>query len=183
VITQFDEYKLLERVHNPFYKPAMVEWLEKMFDHSYKREWYSTYHAFDIHGVISRPDYRKKGKEFNLNYYPYAKETLQYLTKYRPDMVLFLHTSSYPEEIENYMEQFKSDGIHFKYINENPEISSASGCFGHYEKKPYFNSYFEDKAGFRPDRDWKPLYKYFINQKRLPDPNWEFKSDEEYHKK
>jgi hypothetical protein len=174
---------MLEKINNPFYKPAMVEWLEKMFDHAYKREWYETYHAFDVHGVISKPDYRKQGGEFTLNYYPYAKETLQFLTKHRPDMILILHTSSYPDEIEMYLKQFEKDDIHFKYVNENPEISSAKGSFGCYDKKMYFNSYFEDKAGFRPEKDWKPVYKYFSSQKRLPNPNWSFKTKETYHKK
>jgi len=170
-------------MRNPFYKPALLEWTEKMFAHAFNKQWYETYHAFDIHGVISKPDYRKSGEEFRINYYPYAKETLQYISKNRPDMVLFIHTSSYPNEIKSYMEQFEMDGIHFKYVNENPEISEASGCFGCYDKKPYFNVYFEDKAGFRPEKDWKPFLKYFKKTKNIPNKNWSFKTSETYHEK
>jgi hypothetical protein len=182
MVKSYDIY-INENMKNPFYKPALLIWLEKMFKHAEQKKWYETYHAFDIHGVISKPDYRKAGKEFGVNYYPYAKETLQYLTKHRPDMILYIMTSSYPEEIKLYMEQFEKDRIHFKYVNENPEISDAKGCYGHYDKKPYFNSYWEDKAGFRPEKDWYYLYKYFTTTKYRPDPNWKFKTEEEYHKK
>jgi len=164
------------------YKPGLLYWIEKMFIHAEQKKWYDTYHCFDIHGVISKPDYRKVGDEFNINYYPYAKETLQFLTKNRPDMVLFIFTSSYKSEIDSYMEQFKKDDIFFRYVNENPEVSEATGCFGFYDKKPYFNSYFEDKAGFNPVLDWQPIYEYFVNSEYKPDSSWKFKTIETYHK-
>ena len=170
--------------YNPFYKPSLLKWLKRMFDHAHNKQWYETYHAFDVHGVISIPDYRKTekvGEEFKINYYPYAKETLQYLTKHRRDMILYIFTSSYQNEIDRYMNQFEKDGIHFKYINENPEISDSKGSFGCYDKKPYFNSYFEDKAGFIPETDWKPIYNYFRKNKKLPNPKWSFKTEENYH--
>lgn len=168
------------------YKPALLRWIEKMFDHAKEHQWFETYHCFDIHGVISNPDYRKTekvGEEFTINYYPYSKETLQFLTKNRPDMILFIFTSSYKHEIDRYMEQFEKDEIYFKYVNENPEISDAKGCFGCYDAKPYANSIWEDKSGFDPETDWKPIYDYFVNSDYRPDPSWSFKTDEIYHKK
>lgn len=36
-----------------FYKPSLLEWIEKMFKHAEQKQWYETYHALDIHGVIS----------------------------------------------------------------------------------------------------------------------------------
>jgi hypothetical protein len=168
------------------YEPQILKWIKKMFEHAEKKQWYETYHAMDIHGVISKPDYRKNadklGQEFSINYYPYAKETLQYLTKNRPDMILFLFTSSYPEEIKIYMDIFEKDGIYFKYINENPEISESKGSFGYYYQKPYWNTIWEDKSGFDPDTDWEPIYRYFTNSAYKPDPSWSFKSNEQYHK-
>lgn len=167
------------------YEPSLLKKMREMFEHSRKKQWYETYHAFDVHGVISKPDYRKTekvGEEFKINYYPYAKELLQWLTKNRPDMVLILFTSSYPKEIERYMEQFKKDGIVFKYVNENPEISEAKGSFGYYDKKPYYNSIWDDKAGFIPETDLEPIYNYFTTDEYRPDPKWSFKSDENYHK-
>jgi len=163
------------------YTPALLTWIAKMFDHAYKKQWYETYWFFDLHGVISKPDYRKQIKE--IIYYPYAKETLQFISKNRKDIIMILFTSSYPEEIKAYMEILENDDIYFKYVNENPEITDTKGSFGYYYTKPYYNVLFEDKAGFDPETDWKPIYEYFINSTYRPDPNWLFKTEEDYHDK
>ena len=134
-----------------------LKWIKKMFIHSKKSGYYETYWAIDIHGTISKPDYRRDKKV--INYYPYAKETLQLLSK-RDDIILILYTSSYPEEIKIYQKTFIKDDIKFKYVNENPEISEEKGSFGYYDDKFYFNVLIDDKAGFDP-KDWKQIYKYF----------------------
>lgn len=163
---------------NPFYTPAILKWIKKMFLHAETHEWYETYWAFDLHGVISKPDYRKQTKE--IEYYPYVRETLQLMSQ-RDDIVMFLFTSSYPEEVEKYMETFTKDNIRFKYVNENPEISETTGCFGYYYKKPYYNVLFEDKSGFLPFRDWEYLYKYFKTTEYRPNSLWSKKFKENYH--
>ena len=165
---------------NPFYKPQTLSWIEKMFNRAKDKQWYETYWFFDLHGVISIPDYRKTIKE--ITYYQYAKETLKYITKHRPDVIMILFTSSYPDEIKTYIDIFENDGIHFKYINENPEIVDAKGCFGYYDKKPYYNVLIDDKAGFNPLRDWKPILKYFKKTDYTPFKKWSFKTKEKYHK-
>lgn len=149
----------------------MVETVKKMFAYSFKKEWYKTYWAFDIHGVIFKPNYNKDLLE--AEFYPFAKETLQLLTK-RDDIVLIMFTSSYPNEIEFYQKVFKENNINFKYINENPEIKTSES-FGYYESKWYFNLLFEDKAGFDAAEDWSRIYYYIMwcnDVKYLPDPNW-----------
>jgi len=161
-------------------KSALLKWIEKMFIHAEKKQWYETYWLFDVHGVISKPDYRKDVKE--INYYPYAKETLQFITKHRPDIIMIMFTSSYPEEIKIYMDIFKKDDIHFKYVNENPEISDSKGSFGYYYQKPYYNVLLDDKSGFDPYEDWEPIYNYFLTTNYHPNPKWSFKSNESYHK-
>lgn len=161
------------------YTPSVLKWIEKMFKHAEAHQWFETYWGFDVHGVISKPDYRKVTKE--IDYFPYAKETLKLMSE-RNDIVMFLFTSSYPEEVQKYMDTFRKDGIHFKYVNENPEISDATGCFGYYYQKPYYNVLFEDKSGFDPDADWKPIYDFFLKTEYKPDPNWTFKKKESYHK-
>ena len=75
-----------------------------MFKYAEKREWFETYWCIDFHGVISKPDYRRETKE--INYYPYAKETLQLLTK-RKDIVLMMYTCSYKSEISYYVKFFE----------------------------------------------------------------------------
>jgi hypothetical protein len=150
----------------------MRNWIEKMFDHSFEKQWFETYWAFDIHGTILVPTFRKDS--YDSEFYPYAKETLQLLTK-RDDIIMILSTSSYPQEIEHYQKVFKENDIFFKYVNENPDIDSSKGNFGHYTSKFYFNVLLEDKAGFQPEIEWKEIYYYLLECERnnyLPDPKW-----------
>ncbi len=173
------EQKLLE--------PQLLTWIKTMFEHAQQKQWYETYWAFDIHGTISVPDYRKGEKkstteENKVIYYPFAMETLQLLTETRPDIIKIISSSSYPEELKIYTDIFKKDGILFKYANENPEIADAKGSFGFYEKKFYYNVMFEDKAGFNPHTDWEPIYNYLKAIPYRPDPTWSMKYKEEYHK-
>ena len=160
-------------------EPGILVWIKKMFNHAKERQWYETYFSIDVHGVISKPDYRRIVKK--INYYPYAKETLQIMSN-RDDIIMIMSTSSYPDEIEIYLDQLAKDNIKFKYVNENPEISSDKGSFGYYKDKYYFNVSFDDKAGFDPYRDWKFLYDYFMSSNYLPDKKWSMKYKEPYHK-
>lgn len=168
-------------------KSYLLRWVDKVFKHAWEKEWYETYWAFDIHGTISVPDYRKgikkgEGDSSDIIYYPYAKETLKLLTETRPDIIKIIYTSSYPDELKIYMKRFEEDGINFKYVNENPEVEDAKGSFGFYEKKFYFNVLFDDKAGFDAENDWKLLYNYFKNTKYKPNQGWSMKYKEKYHK-
>jgi len=55
------------------------------------------------------------------------------------------------------------NGINFDYVNENPEIPTNMEGYGNYDKKPYMNVLFEDKAGFLGEYDWSDVYHYLIN--------------------
>ena len=150
----------------------LVEFISKMFDHSFEKEWYETYWVIDLHGTIIKPNY--KDSSYPAEYYPYAKQVLQILSK-RPDIKLILYTSSFPKEIEEYLKKFEEDEIHFDAVNENPGISSKNGNFGFYEKKFYFNVMIEDKAGFSSEDEWQQIYvllKEYEKTKYLPDPKW-----------
>jgi len=115
------------------------------------KDWDKMYFVFDIHGTILKPNYELGNipKEF----YPMAKEALQIISK-MSDVVMILYTCSHPHEIEQYIEYFKENDIHFAYVNENPEIKTNLEGYGCYDKKPYMNVLFEDKAGFCGDEDW-----------------------------
>lgn len=176
---RIEYYEWLKRMVESRYEPSIIKWIDRMFSHSEQKKWFETYWAIDIHGTVSIPDYRKVVKK--IEYYPYAKETLKLMSE-RDDMILIMSTSSYPDEIEIYDEQFKNDKIVFKYINENPEISTDKGSFGYYDNKFYFNVFFDDKAGFNPARDWEFLYEYFSTTKFRPNKNWNMKFKETYHK-
>lgn len=125
------------------------------FELKEKRNWDKTYWAFDIHGTILRPNYTYGNTPDD--FYPMAKETLQFISKL-PDVVMFLYTCSHPHEIEEYLQLFKKFDIDFKYVNENPEVQTEKEGYGNYDKKPYMNVLFEDKAGFNPEVEWQEVY-------------------------
>ena len=129
--------------------------LKNHYDLKITRNWDKTYWGFDVHGTILKPNYTygKTPDEF----YPLAIETLQIISK-MPDVVMFLYTCSHPHEIDEYIKLFIKNDIHFNYINENPEIVTDLTGYGCYDKKPYMNVLFEDKAGFDPENDWGLVY-------------------------
>lgn len=114
-----------------------------------ERGWERTYWAFDVHGTMIFPNY--SSVEIPKQFYPHAKEVLQALSL-REDVCMILFTCSHSHEMEQYLEYFRNNNIHFKYVNCNPEV--ASGGYGCFDSKFYFNVLFEDKAGFDPVEDW-----------------------------
>ena len=149
-----------------------TKYIQKLFDISFRKEWYETYWVFDLHGTIMKPSYDLNDK--SVKYYPFAKEVLQILSK-RDDIKLIMWTSSYPLEIEYYNKIFIEDGILFDAINENPTISSNNGNFGYYEKKFYFNILFDDKATFDPENEWESIFNFLMEYEKtnfLPNKNW-----------
>lgn len=125
------------------------------------RGWDRTFWGFDIHSTILKPNYQHGN--IPDEFYPMAKETLQFLSKL-PDVVMFLYTCSHPNEIDEYLELFKNNDIHFKYVNENPEVPTDPNGYGNYDKKPYINVLFEDKAGFDAETEWMEVYQLMINR-------------------
>lgn len=149
----------------------MVDFLHQMFLTAFKKEYYETYWAFDLHGTIIQPTY--KGTE--VLYYPHAKETLQLLTKTRPDIRKILWTSSFLNEVEDYKKAFEKDGIHFEFVNCNTDIDNIKGNFGYYKDKFYFDALFDNKSGFSPEIEWEQLYWFLkdcYENEFLPDPRW-----------
>jgi hypothetical protein len=133
----------------------IIKAIENCMLHAKRRNWDKTYWAFDIHGTMIKPNY--KTNEIAKEFYPYAIEVMQVLSK-RTDIVRILYTCSYPHEIEQYVQHFKTHDIHFDYVNSNPEV--ADGGYGYYKDKFYFNVLFEDKAGFDGDTDWLLIRKW-----------------------
>lgn len=127
------------------------------FEYKEKRNWDKTYWFFDIHGTILKPNYEygNTPKDF----YPYAVETLQFLTKL-PDVEMIIYTCSHPHEIQEYIKLFADFGITFKFVNENPEVPTQVDGYGCYDKKPYMNVLFEDKAGFDPETEWQEVLEF-----------------------
>jgi hypothetical protein len=122
-----------------------------------ERGWGITYWCVDIHDTMIKSNY-KTGAIPN-EFYPFAVEVLQYLTK-RGDIKLILYTCSHPHEIEEYIELFKTNNIVFDFINENTDVKTDLNGYGNYDRKPYFNVLLDDKAGFEPS-DWLVLKNFF----------------------
>ena len=128
--------------------------IEKALDNKVKRGWEKTYWAFDIHETILEPNWVKG--VLPKTFYPGAKEALRLISK-REEIVSILYTCSYPDEIQDYLNYFREQDIHFDYVNENPEVENNG--IGNFDGKPYFNVLFEDKAGFDAHKDWFKVLK------------------------
>jgi hypothetical protein len=128
--------------------------LTNHFENKEQRGWDKTFWFFDIHSTILKPNYTYGN--IPDEFYPYAKETLQYLTKL-DEVEMIIYTCSHPHEIEQYIEFFEKNDIRFKYVNENPEVKTQTNGYGCYDKKPYMNVLFEDKAGFDAETEWEPV--------------------------
>ena len=76
---------------------------KRFYNDKEKRGWDKGYFFFDIHGTILKPNYQygNTPKDF----YPYAVETLQFLTKL-PDVEMIIYTCSHPHEIQEYVKVF-----------------------------------------------------------------------------
>ena len=159
-------------MYDKFLTTSWTKFIHNMFEHSFSKKWYETYWVIDMHRTLIKPTYDLNDK--SLTYYPFALETMQLLTN-RDDIKTIMWTSSYPQEIEEYVKELLIVGVEFDNINENPDISSNNGNFGYYEKKFYFNIIIDDKAAFLPDSDWEPIYHLFMEYEKngfLPNPKW-----------
>ncbi len=154
---------------------SIVQQIKRTFDISFKKEWYDTYWAFDIHGTILKPSYDLN--ETSFEFYPYAKEALRLISK-REDIHMIMYTCSYPHEIQKYLTHFTLNSISFDHVNKNPGISSNMGNFGFYDEKFYFNVLFEDKAGFDPETEWEEVFdlmEMYNKELILPNRKWSTK--------
>ena len=135
---------------------SLTKTIDREYQHMKDRGWDRIFLFFDLHGTVIKPNYQEGNVV--LDYYPYAKETLQLLSK-QTDVDLNIYTCSHEHEIIEYQRLFKEDGINFKYVNENPDVPTNG--YGNYDVKPYMNILFEDKAGFFGETDWEPIYYHF----------------------
>lgn len=123
--------------------------IKKSVETAKRKGWDKTYWAFDLHETIILPNW-KEG-EIPTEFYEHALDVLRTISN-RKDIVMIMYTCSHPPEIAKYLKLFEENGVHFDYVNENPEVLTVK--YGCYDKKPYFNVLFEDKAGFNPLEDW-----------------------------
>lgn len=140
--------------------------IQKAFDNAFQRatdkNWDYIYVMIDVHGTILKPSYNTKEK---YEFYPYAKEVLQFLTN-NTNIKLILWTSSTETASKNYIDICYKNNIIFNYINSNPEVKREPNdpITLDLSKKFYFNVGIDDKFGFEPETDWEDIYNYLINK-------------------
>ena len=136
--------------------------LIKTFNNAFKRarekNWDYIYILIDVHGTIFKPSYLNEEK---YEFYPYAKEVLQLLSK-DPNIKLILWTSSTNQAALDYGVVFNRNKIYFDYLNCNPEVERQSTDPETLDlsSKYYFNVGIDDKFGFEPESDWCKLFEY-----------------------
>jgi hypothetical protein len=135
------------------------------FEAMERKGWAKTYWFFDIHGTIIKPNYEYGN--IPTEFYPHAKEVLQMLSKL-DDVCMAIYTCSHPHEVDQYLKLFEENGIHFDFVNKNPEVVTEEGGYGYYEDKPYMNVLFEDKAGFDADTEWEEVKALLIQKYDIP---------------
>lgn len=134
----------------------------KAFDSAFVRakakNWDYIYILVDVHGTIFVPSYLNKE---NYEFYPYAKEALQILSK-DPNIKLILWTSSTNQAVLDYEVVFNRNEIYFDHLNCNPEVERQPTDPETLDlsSKYYFNIGIDDKFGFEPETDWKTIYEY-----------------------
>ena len=135
----------------------------KAFDNAFERakykNWDYIYILIDVHGTIFKPSYLNEEK---FEFYPYAKEALQLLSK-DPNIKLILWTSSTFEAAMDYGFVLNENKIYFDYFNCNPEVERqpTDPKTLDLSDKYYFNIGIDDKFGFEPETDWKTIYEYY----------------------
>ena len=131
--------------------------IKKAFEDAFIRAkakgWDRMYVLVDIHGTVFKPSYHNEEK---YEFYDYAKAVLQMLTG-RQDIKLIMWTSSTQEMVDDFLNVFEKNGIHFDFVNENPEINAlpTDPKSSDFSNKFYFNIGIDDKFCFYPTSDLK----------------------------
>ena len=131
----------------------------KAFKLAKKRNWDTIYVAVDIHETILVPCYYEKE---TYKFYPFSKKALRMMSQDK-SICLILWTSASKEMMVKYLHYFDNEGIHFDYVNENPECPSTD--LANFDQKFYMNVGIDDKFGFIANIGWFELYLYFLWRK------------------
>lgn len=128
--------------------------IRNAFSRMQKQKRDRVYILVDIHGTVLKSNYQGMAKDF----YPLAKEALQAMSK-DENFCLILWSCTPEDMMIKYLDFFKSNGILFDYCNENPEVQGRID-WADYSKKLHYDIMVDDKAGFNPHVDWRPLLTY-----------------------
>lgn len=122
-----------------------------------RRNWNCIYVAVDWHDTISPSTYSEGASKRFLGF---AEQALFKMSSNRK-IKLILFTSSYNDDIRDFIDFCKEIGITWDYWNENPEIENTE--YGDFSRKFYFDVLLDDKAGFEPDEDWATILRLHLD--------------------
>ena len=121
------------------------------FERKILKHWEKIYVAIDIHDTILRACYEE---EEHYNFFSNALEALRMLSD-RNDICMILWTACHPGPLADYIAKFEEEGIHFDYVNANPEVGNTT--LNNFDEKLYFNVGLDDKFGFEGEKDWQAV--------------------------
>ena len=121
------------------------------FERKILKNWEKIYVAVDIHDTILKACYEEK-EEYD--FFPHALQALRMLSE-RNDICMILWTACHPGPLADYIARFGEEGIHFDYVNCNPEVSNTE--LNNFDNKLYMNVGLDDKFGFEGEKDWQAV--------------------------
>lgn len=145
--------------------------IERTFKMKAYKGWPEIYWAIDLHGTIIPSGKSSTDQTDHLQFYPHAKEVLQWLCN-RKDIMTILWTSTPPSRMDSVLAWFYDNGITFTFVNENTHARNTLRSV--FDKKFYFSILLDDRAGFEPETDWLAIKKEL---KRIG--QWDAKTDDE----
>ena len=133
---------------------SIIKTVIKIYQKKESRGYKKLYWAIDLHNTILKFNYKK---DMAMDFYPYALGVLKLLSEDK-ESVLILYTATIHYQIKALLDTLEEKGIVFKYINENPEVGNSE--LADYSEKFCYNILLDDRAGFRPEYEWKDIYEY-----------------------
>lgn len=125
------------------------------FDRAKKQGWDYIVVLVDIHDTIFKASWNNPE---TYEYLGKAKETLQLMAS-MPNIKLILWSSSYIDNIRNYIHYMRNDNIIWDAVNSNIEgiQNTKLACF---DNKLYFSVGIDNAFGFEPETDWELINNY-----------------------
>lgn len=137
---------------------SLIKHIQKTYKQKKLKNWKYIYYTIDIHGTIFKPTHDYNNEQFK--YYPFAKKTLQLISQQK-DTKILLWSSTYPQNITQYINNLKENNINIDFINYNTDIKNNN--ISDFSFKQYTDIGIDDKFGFNPNNEWKKIYNTLKN--------------------
>jgi len=139
----------------------IIKTFDKAFSKMKEKNWDKIYVLVDVHDTLMKGLHQKNEQYL---WYEWSLIALKMLSM-RDDVSLILWTGSHDESIKKIKSILEKKGIKIDYVNENPEAEDNE--FYCNANKIYFNVGIDDRFGFEPENDWKPIVEYLTFEQSL----------------